>query len=287
MPTRRILLIGTGLTTVDVCLALRSGGFEGPIYALSRRGLLPHRHAPSLAWASLRLDAEDRRSLVTLTRAVRREVRRAAAEGVGWHAVVDALRPHLQLLWQELPAADKQRFLRHLRPWWDIHRHRMAPPVHASLAALRADGSLRVLAGRLVSMTPGPRAMTVVWRPRSSDADQSVAVQRVINCSGPGTDVAALEEPLLRQILADGLARPDPYRLGLATSSTGALVDAAGRASDRLFAVGPITRGTFWETTSVPDIRRQAEQVAVLALATARRHAASRTPRAIVEDNND
>jgi hypothetical protein len=95
-------------------------------------------------------------------------------------------------------------------------------------------------------------------------------VQRVVDCRGPGTDYARLPDPLIRQLLADGLARPDPCRLGLEATQQGSLVGAGGRPTPYLFGVGPVTRGTFWEITSVPDIRAQAEQVATNALASVR-----------------
>ncbi len=135
-PGQPVIVLGTGLTMVDVCLSLIEQGFEGPIHAISRRGLLPLGHAPSKPWEHLALTAEDRRSLLALFRAVRREVRRAGASAVGWRTVIDAVRPHAQTLWAELSPADKARFVRHVRPWWDIHRHRMAPPVAATLATL-------------------------------------------------------------------------------------------------------------------------------------------------------
>ena len=180
-PGRPVLLIGTGHTMVDVCLALLAEGFEGPIYALSRRGLLPHEHAPAPRWDGLRLGADDRRSLASLCRAVRREVRRAADQGFDWRSVMDALRPHTQLLWQELAPADKRRFLRHLRSWWEIHRHRIAPSVAAQIAAARERGALQVMSGRLEQVELTEDGLLAIWRPRGADAVQQ------LRCSGSST----------------------------------------------------------------------------------------------------
>jgi uncharacterized NAD(P)/FAD-binding protein YdhS len=277
-PGRPVLLIGTGQTMVDVCLALLENGFEGPIHALSRRGLLPHEHAPAPRWEGLRLDAEDRRSLAYLCGAVRREVRRAAGEGFDWRSVMDALRPHTQLLWQELTPADKRRFLRHLRSWWEIHRHRIAPSVAARIAAVRARGALHVMSGRLEQVELAQDGLLASWRPRGADERQQLFAQRIINCSGPETDCDRLADPLVAQLLESGLARPDPCRLGLNATGQGALIGHDGRPSARLFGVGPIVRGAFWEIVSVADIRSQAEQVAIAALDTARRSASAAGP---------
>lgn len=269
-PGRPVVLLGTALTMADTCLALVDRGFAGPIHALSRRGLLPLAHGPSAPWADLRLDAEDRRSLVTLFAAVRREARRARAQGVGWRAVIDAVRPHAQVLWAEMTLADKQRFLRHARPWWDAHRHRMAPTVAARLASLRASGALRVHAGRLVAIEPEGDDLRVRWQRRQGLGEQEIVAQRVIDCTGLATDYTKLDEPLVRQLLEDGLARPAPMRLGLDCTSQGALVASDGQPSPRLFAVGPVTRGALWEIVAVPEIRAQAEQVAANVLVAAR-----------------
>lgn len=269
-PDLPVVLLGTGLTMADTCLTLIDGGFTGPIHALSRRGLLPLGHGPSAPWPDLRLDAEDRRSLVTLFSAVRREVRRAAGQGVGWRAVIDAVRPHVQILWAEMTAADKQRFLRHVRPWWDVHRHRMAPNVAATLTSLRASGALRVHAGRIASITPEEGGLRVAWQRKQGIGEQQILAQRVIDCTGLATDVTKLDDPLIQQLLEEGLIRPASMRLGLDCTTYGAVIDAHGQPSQRLYAVGPITRGALWEITAVPEIRGQAEQVAANILTAAR-----------------
>ena len=190
-PGRPVLLIGSGLTMIDVCLALLDKGFGGPIFALSRRGLLPHAHDAAPRWDGLRLDAEDRRSLASLCRAVRREARRAAAQGFDWRSAVDALRPHTQLLWQELAPADKRRFLRHLRSWWEIHRHRIAPSVAAQIGAARERGTLQILSGRLEEIAPADDGLLAGWRPRGSDASRQLQVQRVHQLLGSGNRLRA------------------------------------------------------------------------------------------------
>jgi uncharacterized NAD(P)/FAD-binding protein YdhS len=145
----------------------------------------------------------------------------------------------------------------------------MAPPIAEAVAAARRDGVLQVSSGRLLGMEPGDRGVEVRWRARDG-SEQQLLAQRVIDCRGPGTDYARLPHPLIRQLLGQGLVRPDPNRLGLETTPHGALVAEDGAPSPTLFAIGPVTRGTFWEIISVPDIREQAEQVAVNVLEAAR-----------------
>lgn len=260
-PAAPVLLIGTGLTTVDVAISLLDQGHTGPIHALSRRGLLPRRHAvgPTPAPGEGR---ELPTGLVELVRLLRREAREAAAVGGAWQPVVDQLRPFSLDVWQTMSAADKARFLRHLRPWWEVHRHRMPPAVADRIEAAQARGQLRVRAGRIRGYEEAGDAVDVVFCPKGGQAPKTLRAARVINCSGPGADYDRIAHPLVRGLLAEGTARPDPLRLGLDVTAGCALLGRGGAISRRLFAVGPVTKAAFWEMTAVPDIRRQCEFLA-------------------------
>ncbi|HEY4043714.1 MAG TPA: hypothetical protein VGM32_17970, partial [Rhodopila sp.] len=192
----------------------------------------------------------------------RNETARATAQGSGWQPVIDELRPFMVDVWQVMPLRDRKRFLRHLRPWWDVHRHRMAAPVADRIDAARARGQLHILVGRVRDYTIKGDIVEVRYRPRRQEALAAIEVARVINCAGPGADYDRIQEPLIRDLLEDGVVRPDPLRLGLDVTSNCALLNRQGAISRRLFAIGPVTKGTFWEMTAVPDIRRQAEKLA-------------------------
>lgn len=259
-PDAPVLLVGTGLTAVDAVISLLDQGHTGPIYAISRRGLLPRRHA------GVPLPAPEHEPYPTtvsaLTRFLRKESARAATQGSGWQPVIDDLRPVTVDVWQVMPLQDRRRFLRHLRPWWDVHRHRMAAQVADRIDAARASGQLRILVGRIRDFAIRNGSVEVLYRPRRQDALATVEVARVINCAGPGADYDRIQDPLIRDLLAEGVVRPDVLRLGLDVTGNCALLNRQGAISRRLFAVGPLTKGTFWEMTAVPDIRRQTERLA-------------------------
>lgn len=255
-----VLLIGTSLTTVDAVVSLLDQQHSGPIYALSRRGLLPRRHETVRQLPSEH--APFPTTVNALTRFLRDEAARAAAQGCGWQPIVDELRPFAVDVWQTMSLSDRRRFLRHLRPWWDVHRHRMAGPVADRIDAARNTGQLRVITGRVRAYTVRDSQIEVLYRPRGGDTGQTITVNRVVNCSGPGADYDRISEPLVRDLLTNGVVRPDPLRLGLDVTASCALLDRNGAISRRLFAIGPVTKGTFWEMTAVPDIRRQAEKLA-------------------------
>jgi uncharacterized NAD(P)/FAD-binding protein YdhS len=260
-PDSPVLLIGTGLTMVDAAISLLDQGHRGPIHALSRRGLRPQRHLPVVKAPSPRADSFPT-DLVQLTAFMRREGRRAAAENADWRAIVDELRPFTGDVWAEMAMADRARFLRHLRPWWEIHRHRMAAPVADKIDAAIARGQLTLYGGRIRSFDVAGDRVTLSYRVRGTDRIERIVAARVINCSGPGADYARISHPLIRSLLKDGMVRPDPLCLGLDVTRNCALKDTRGAISGRLFAAGPVTKAAFWEMTAVPDIRRQCEYLA-------------------------
>lgn len=246
-----VLLIGTGLTMVDIALLLESSGFKGRIVALSRRGLVPQRHdAPGPMVPKL---AE---RPVAAPSALVREVR-ARGKRIGWRNAVDELRPYTQAMWANASDAERARFLRHLRPWWDVHRHRLAPHVADRLAAMQDRGQLEVVAGKTISAVEGAEGITLTWRRRGRAVSETLTAQRIVNCTGPQGDLARTSEPLLSTLHRRGVIRPDPAHLGLDVDSRAQTIAADGSSNDWLYALGPMTRGAFWEIVAVPDIRQQ------------------------------
>ncbi|MCB8875389.1 FAD/NAD(P)-binding protein [Acidisoma silvae] len=261
-PEAPLLLIGTGLTTVDTVVSLLDRAHRGPIVALSRRGLLPQNHLLGPVKTALPETEEFPTRLSNLARFLRDRSGQAREAGGSWQAVIDELRPMTTEIWQAMPHEDRLRFLRHLRPWWDTHRHRISGPVAARIAEARRTGQLRIQAGRIRGYSVTPDGVEVTYRPRFKDELDSLTVGRVINCSGPESDFGRIRDPLVRRMLDQGMVRPDALSLGLDITRTCALLGRDGGISRRLFAIGPVTKGAFWEMTAVPDIRQQAEFLA-------------------------
>ena len=257
-----VLLIGTGLTTIDSVISLLDRNHRGPITALSRRGLLPHCHAGAAVAILPETDSFPTR-VNELARALRQRSERSRREGGSWHPVIDELRPISTELWQAMCDKDRARFLRHMRPWWDVHRHRLAPAVARRVEQARASGQLRIRAGRIREYRPRPDGLVDIrYRPRFGDGLETVTAGRVVNCAGPDADYSRIRDPLVRSLLERGTVRPDSLCLGLDVTANCALLGRDGSISRRLFAIGPVTKGMFWEMTAVPDIRQQAEFLA-------------------------
>ena len=258
-PKETVLLLGMGLTAVDAVFGLRHHGHRGTIYMVSRRGLLPHEHrvfdAPPATFPEARTVSE-------LLDAVRRIVRdRQPADG-NWRAVIDEVRPRSNELWKELSLEEQRRFFRHALPYWNAHRHRIAPEPAKEIAALLATGTLRLLAGRSGDIVVDGGDLSVPIKLRGSAEVVTVDAGRVINCSGPQHDFRELSNPLIKSLLAQGLMAPNPLGIGVRVAENGALVSADGTASNRLFAIGPARFGTLIETTAIPEIRVQAHELA-------------------------
>lgn len=239
-----LLLVGTGLTMVDMAVSLEEAGFAGRITATSRRGLVPRAH---ISPAATPLPWDPPAKLGALVRAVRGRS--------PWRASVDGLRPHSIALWQGLGEAGQRRFLRHLRPWWDVHRHRIAPAVAARIEAMRESGRLEVTAGRIVRVHG--EEVTIA---RRGGGELRRRFGAIVNCTGPEGDIRRVEDPLIQDLLASGRARPDRLGLGLEVDRESRVEGAS--SSPALYAVGPLSKGAFWEIVAVPDIRGQAAGVA-------------------------
>lgn len=246
----RIVLVGSGLTAIDAALMLDASGFEGAILAISRRGLVPRAHAATPPHRGLREKPSG--ALSHLVRTVRERT-----ADIGWRAAVDELRPVTQMLWGAADPVIRARFLRHLRPYWDVHRHRLAPEIAARVEVLCASGRLRFAAGKIVSAEMDGDGVALRWRPRGGAEVIATRTNRIVNCTGPQGDLLRSDEPLLRQLLAAGMIRPDALRIGLDVDAQSNVVDAQGNVDPALYCIGPMTRGELWEVVAVPDIRQQ------------------------------
>ena len=254
-PDEDLLIIGTGLTMVDVVLWLQARGWRGRATALSRRGLKPRAHGvghdapvaptPGLLGGPLSSRLAEGRRLATSR---------------GWRGVMEGLRPLTADLWTGAGPAERARFLRHLRPWWDVHRHRIPPAIDLTIEAMEASGRLQVLAGRIGRIEQDDAGVKVAWSPRTGGARPPLQGRWLIDCSGPGHDPES--DPLVGPLLASGRARLAPSGLGLDLDVGGRVVGADGAADPRLFVLGPPARAAFWETTAVPDIRKRIETLA-------------------------
>ena len=261
-PTEQVLLIGSGLTAVDVLLALRQDGHQVPLTVVARHGRWPAAHEPATKpYPNFysRLAAET--TVSGAVAAFKHELRAAAAQGIGWQPVLDALRPDLGRIWAGWPQAEQHRFLQHLAGLWAVGRHRSPPQNAQAVASLVATGLVQMRIGTVREIIPEGNLLRVRVGPRGA-AGSWLTAQHVINCAGPLLDYGRIAEPLVAGLREAGQLCPDPLHLGILTNDHGALLDDEGTAAPGLYTLGSSRRPAYFESTAVPELRQQAATLA-------------------------
>jgi uncharacterized NAD(P)/FAD-binding protein YdhS len=248
-----VLILGSGLTAIDVVISLKGRGHAGKIHLLSRHGLLPQPHVEPVP--SSPLPHPFPKTARGLLRAMRIQLGPSPAPA-RWQGLMDAMRPHWPEIWLSLPPQEKKRFLRHGVTHWNIHRHRLAPAVGEYLRAGLAD-NVRIVRGRLRHLKPvgGGMAATIARGNHTIE----LAVGHVINCTGPNPNPEKTHDHLIENLVASRLARGTDAGVGLDVDARNRVLDKSGTAQPSLLAMGALTRGHWWEITAIPEIARQAQ----------------------------
>jgi uncharacterized NAD(P)/FAD-binding protein YdhS/predicted metal-dependent enzyme (double-stranded beta helix superfamily) len=267
-PDEPVVILGSGLTAIDTVLSLSQQKRTAPITLVSRRGLRPQAHAaapsPPTNMGELvnrLLSTPKGLRALAATRLLRREIRTATAAGGDWRSVIDGVRPHTATIWNALSTHERRTFLTHLRPFWEVHRHRLAPTIANRLRSLLDNGDVAVVAGRVTSAVAGEKVVRLTVRDRGADTVKTFDAGWVVNCTGPVPSNCAESNPAIGSLLVHDCLKHDELSLGLETTGDGKAVDAAGRESPDLFVVGTLRKPASWESTAVPELRQQAADV--------------------------
>lgn len=261
-PDERVAIIGSGLTMSDVVASMHRQRHRGGITVFSRRGLVPRANlSGSEEEYTLDYRLPQPASARGWLHRVRQEVKQATALNLPWQLVLDDIRRNGQRIWQSLPLHEQQRFLQHLRPWWDVHRYRIAPQVSQVLTQLQASGQLSLRAARLIAAEPAGDALRLTLRLRGAHQESQV-VDRVIVTTGPAHNALLNSNALLRQLHRDGVIQPDALWLGISVNALSQTLDARGEPNPHLYVAGPAARGRFGELMGLPQVAEHAEAVA-------------------------
>jgi uncharacterized NAD(P)/FAD-binding protein YdhS/predicted metal-dependent enzyme (double-stranded beta helix superfamily) len=277
-PDEAVVILGSGLTAVDAVMSLSSRGHQGPITLISRRGLLPQPHLPGhpapvdLNALVMELTRENEPvAALNLFRKLRRIAELTAAEQKPWQSVIDGLRPHIATLWSRMPTDQRRRFLNHIRPYWEIHRHRMPVPVAVQFSSLLQSGAIRILSGRVDSVFAEGGQLKLAIRARngvSSAVTSPITSQWIVNATGPSPSNSAAANPAIGSLLIQGLLSVDDLKLGIRTTADGNALDSHGQPVQDLLVVGTLRKPDLWESTAVPELRTQAAAAATKLLGT-------------------
>lgn len=261
-----VVIVGTGHTAIDALFCLTQSPRRGPIYLLSRHGLLPHRHRLSTTAPKPQSFPEYLRDVPATvrayTRVLRQHLKALTQQGGDWRDALNELRPHTPQLWQSLPANEQRRFLRHLQAHWDVHRHRLAPMAAQRLDQLLAERRAQVIAGRITTLRQLSDGVEVAYRLRGSQQVNTLQVCAIVNCIGPTTDIQRHANPLMAQLLKEGWIAPDTHGLGLRVTPDLQVIDTHQKPVKGLWYVGPLLKAAMWEATAVPELRLHAQHLA-------------------------
>ncbi len=273
-PEKPIAILGMGHTALDALFRLTSKGDSRKAFLISRRGLLPHGHRftpkPPASTAQLPEYLKGIPNTIRATlRAVRGEAAGCVQAGGDWRDVVNGLRAHTPGIWQRLPVAEKRKFLRRVVPYWDIHRHRLAPVAYLRLEQMIRSGQVECIAGRVEACEPCGADTQITIRARASGLPRTLIVGAVVNCTGPNYDIASLAIPLIAQLNGDGLITQDALQLGLEIDPHYQVTGRSGLPTRGLFYIGPMLKSRYWEAIAVPELRGHAQNLARLLTARA------------------
>ena len=271
-PNDPVLILGTGLTAADVIVTLVRLGHQGPIRAISRRGLRPRsqnifRQMQSM-WDKLERAPPafverhgPTESVGTVLRALRRDIDGGASNGVVWFEWFDDLRDAVTVLWPSLPSHEKARFVRHLKPWYDVHRFRIPPQTEVIVEQTIESGQLQFEAARLAGIDSGADGFIAETIQRSARHPVSSRVGAIVNCTGPDGRLASSRNPFIAEILREEWIRPGPLGLGIDVDQACRAITRSGRPAADLYILGPPSNPSLGETLTVPFITRQIDQM--------------------------
>lgn len=262
-----VTVVGSGLSMVDVALSLAANAHRGVLHVVSRHALLPLPHLPTYRSADYPVQALAPLPLRARVRRLRDDATALAGAGVPWQDLMNALRPQVRRLWHTLDAADQRRFLRHVARYWDIHRHRIAPQVHATLARMRGEGRLRLHRGRIAAVRHASDGLEVEAMGRDGTR-ASWRCEHLVNATGVELRAVRMRQPLLDDLLGSGVLRAGPHGLGVDTDADGTPLGADGRPQASLSVIGSLRIGRDLESIAVPDLRRDAARIAARILSS-------------------
>ena len=257
-----VVLLGTGLTTVDAIITLRTLGWQGIVQAVSRNGWLPHSHFRGIDYPDFPPADVDLATLglTKLMGLMEQHCARLRELNANPAIIIDKMRAHTQRIWRNFTLDERREFARHHSARWNVLRHRIAPEIHAQLQpppSLPDNCAFTPRAHRTRR-----RGVETQRCASQLGGGKTLIGDLVINATGPHAKLTATPSVLLQNLLKRGLVVPDDMEMGVRVDVDHTILDGDGQRSNFLLALGPLLRGTLWETIAVPELRGQARRVA-------------------------
>ncbi len=253
-----ILLVGSGLTAVDIVLGLIVRKFRGKVTMLSRRGVFPLPH--DLTHQAISITVPENYSPRKMLLWVRYLMRKNPA--VPWSVIIDGLRPYTQKIWLQWIVSDKQYFLKKIRPYWEIARHRIPSASSERLNNMMEKGQLVLIKGTIEEASVSSNGIEILYR--SESGLNSQVFQKVINCTGPESNYRKVRFPIIVDLIARGKVKIDELGLGIKCTPEGSIINDQGEVEQGIWCIGPMRKAVLWETTALRELREQSSALAAM-----------------------
>ncbi|MFZ2170852.1 MAG: FAD/NAD(P)-binding protein [Methylococcaceae bacterium] len=253
-----ILLVGSGLTAVDIVLGLILRKFKGKVTMLSRRGRLPLPHGLSdPPFQILEPEIKHPRKMLLWIRDLIRN-----NPEIPWPSVLDGLRPFTKKIWQKWTINEKKYFLQKIRPYWEIARHRIPAKSASLLNEMMYAGQLELKKGYIVNAKATDSGIEIVYRSESNDIRQ--IFHKVINCTGPESNYRKVRFPIISDLIGRGKVKTDELGLGIKCTFEGRIINDQDKIEEGIWCIGPMRKSVLWETTALRELREQATELVSL-----------------------
>lgn len=251
-----ILLVGSGLSAVDIVLGLSLRKFKGKVTMLSRNGRLPCQHEiPAQAFPITEFDVKHPKKML---RWVRNLIR--ANPDYSWVSILDGLRPYSQKIWKAWTVDEKKYFLTKVRPYWEIARHRIPKTSSSVLNEMMFNDALELIKGRIVDAEAVETGIRISYR--SEHSESSRLFQKIVNCTGPESNYRRINFPIVKDLINRGKVAIDELGLGIQCTPDGRIINHQGDIEEGIWCVGPMRKAVLWETTALREIRGQTAELA-------------------------
>lgn len=260
-PGKSILIIGSGLTMVDIVLSFYQKNHKGKIYVISPHGYIPQVHKKSTIYPAFFNNDNLPKTAIEAFKIVKSEIKKAKSENIDWRSVVDSIRPFTQKIWLEFSIFEKQQFMKHLRHKWGVMRHRMPPVVADIFYKMLESQQIEIFAGKIIELVKNNN-ITVKFKNRKTNEIQQLNVNKVINCTGPEADINKIENQLIQNLIKSGLIKADIMNLGIDATINGNVINNHNEVERNFYTIGTNLKGLLWESTAVPELRVQADNIA-------------------------
>ncbi|HYD18043.1 MAG TPA: FAD/NAD(P)-binding protein [Patescibacteria group bacterium] len=285
-PNSRTLVIGTGLTAMDIAARLINTGYTGEIVMMSRRGLMHNTYedTPPEEYLAKGKMIGEARDIDTLEISKHRPkfleaettaelVKTLVTEFNEWRAQ-GYTSPEILIYWErfvpdvcaKFPHKDLAALFADHEALITSSRVGVTPNTGITVREGMKNGQIQVAMGAIKDISPGPDGTLVAtYNPAQGDISmvsmqfnaaekrtEQASFDYVFSAMGNTSNYAMppehISDPLWRGLMQDGKAQPHWTKSGIAVSKDFSMLDAEGNASTSISVIGVPVAGHMMTT---------------------------------------